>query len=113
MPDLTHQLTHLLELAEAATPGPWATSVSDLGGEGIIIAAVARRQCVYAPLGGSFPLNDRRFIAAARNTNAALARFALAMQEWETDPSAMVRPAEILATLASEIRAALGDEEVT
>ena len=58
-------------LADAATPGLWTTEKpgtdTDGWSQGVLVAAVARGQCVYAhPPGGSFPEADRHFIAAAR-----------------------------------------------
>lgn len=58
----------MLEIAEKATPGPWTAEKPSRDREGwsngIIIAAVARGQGVYAnPPGGSFPAADQSHIA--------------------------------------------------
>ena len=59
------------KIIEAATKGPWVLEKppkdDDGWSLGVIIAAVARGQCVYAiPDGGVAPEANRRFIAASR-----------------------------------------------
>jgi hypothetical protein len=78
-PVAAEQLEEWRALADAATPGPWTTqkpgmdSATGFAG-GVIVAAVARGQGIYAnPPGGSYPENDRRFIAAARTAVPAQA----------------------------------------
>jgi hypothetical protein len=60
-----------LGVCEAATGGPWTIEkpAKDQDGwsHGVIVAAVARGQGVYAnPPGGSFPYSDQKFIARSR-----------------------------------------------
>lgn len=77
-PVTAEQLAEWKTLADNATPGPWTTQKPALDAAtgfagGVIVAAVARGQGVYAsPPGGSYPENDRRFIAAARTAVPAL-----------------------------------------
>lgn len=65
--------------ADDATPGPWTEEKPTAGhgnsefSSGIIVAAVAPRQGIYAdPPGGSYPAADRTFIAASRTDVPAL-----------------------------------------
>lgn len=75
---MTDLIKSARELAEAATSGPWFTekpvaTAQDMFAPGIIVAAVAPRMGIYAdPPSGSFPANDRRFIAASRDLVPAL-----------------------------------------
>lgn len=67
----------LRALYEASTPGPWTADrpAKDADGwpAGVIVAAVARGQGIYAdPPGGSYPESDRRWIIAAHNAFPAL-----------------------------------------
>ena len=60
-----------LALCDKATPGPWTEEPSGekVGGFScdVAIAATQGRQKIYArPRGGTFPYNDKRFIAMAR-----------------------------------------------
>ena len=77
-PVTDEQISEWLRLADAATEGPWTTErpgTDALTGftAGIIVAAVARGQGVYAdPPRGSYPENDRAFIAASRTAVPAL-----------------------------------------
>lgn len=78
-PVTAEQLEEWKMLADAATPGPWTTEKPGMDAatgfaSGVIVAAVARGRGIYAnPPGGSYPANDRRFIAAARMAVPALA----------------------------------------
>lgn len=63
--------TEIREVAARATPPPWRTDLSGKTVSGftcdVVVAAVARGQAVYCtPAGGTYPENDRRFIALAR-----------------------------------------------
>jgi hypothetical protein len=81
MTDIKAKLDALEKRCNDATEGPWSTEKpsKDENGwpQGIIVAAVARGQAVYAnPPGGSFPESDRRFIALARTAFPALVKMA-------------------------------------
>lgn len=72
------QLAEWKALADAATPGPWTIEKPGMHptlgfADGIIIAAVARGMGIYAkPPTGSYPANDRAFIADTREAIPAL-----------------------------------------
>ena len=86
-PYTTSELAAIVERAEAATPGPWTDQRPGIDKEtgfskGIIIAAVAPRQGIYAdPSGGSYPAADQRFIAAARADVPRLAAEVIALRK--------------------------------
>lgn len=72
------RLREIEERCGAATAGPWTTEKpkQNCGDwpSGVVIAAVARGQCVYAdPPGGSYPEADRQYIAHARTDLPTLA----------------------------------------
>lgn len=73
----TDDRKRLRELAQAATPGPWTTTIlgpsDDDWPSAVAIAATAGRRKIYAnPLRGTYPHADQQFIAAA-NPQAVLA----------------------------------------
>lgn len=89
----------------AATPGPW-TEEKPAGGPvfgfapGMIVAATGPKQAIYAnPPGGSYPANDRRFIAHARadvpwllaQLRSAQAELEITIKERETAGAAAVK----------------------
>lgn len=67
-----HTAAELRALHKRATSDPWSTvrpsRDTDGWATGVIVAATAPRQCIYAnPPGGTFPAADQKLIAAARN----------------------------------------------
>lgn len=66
------EIAEMRARCEAATPGPWTDVRPGRDAEtgfskGVIVAAVAPRQGIYAdPPGGSYPAADQSFIAHAR-----------------------------------------------
>lgn len=77
-PTIPAAVERLRKLHADSTPGEWTTQKPGVDAatgfaKGIIVAAVGRGQAIYAdPPGGSYPENDRRFIAGAHNLLPAL-----------------------------------------